>query len=243
MTTENANDFISQHPPLRAEVERTLRLRAWKDETFRQELIANPKGVIQRLFPEYFPDGKAPEQMTYEVIEEDQYTHHIILPVLPDELLAPELPKSEFVSQLPPLREEVDSALRLQAWKDETFRQELIADPKGVAERLFPECFPNGKVPEQVTYKVIEEDQYTKYIILPALPDEFLAPEVPEEIQLELIANMGCKDLTLSDNCFTHRAQCNREDNLNESDSSPSRKKSFRKPRDFIRDRAKEGKS
>ena len=65
---------------------------------------------------------------------------------------------------------------------------------------MFPECFPDGEVPEQVTYKVIEEDQYTHHIILPALPDEFLASKVPEE-QLELIANMGCGDLTYSDKC------------------------------------------
>jgi hypothetical protein len=178
MTTDNS---LNEFPPLREEVERTLRLWAWKDENLREALIANPQGVIQRLFPEYFPDGKAPEQITYEVIEEDQYTHHIVLPALPDEFLAPELPKSEFVSQLPPLREEAERTLRLRAWKDETFRQELIANPQGVIQRLFPECFPDGKVPQHITYKVIEEDQYTHHIILPALPDEFLYPEVPED--------------------------------------------------------------
>jgi hypothetical protein len=82
---------LNEFPPLREEVERTLRLRAWKDETFRQELIADPKGVIQRPFPQCFPDGKVPEQLTYKVIQEDQYTHHIILPALPDELLASEV--------------------------------------------------------------------------------------------------------------------------------------------------------
>jgi len=58
MTTDNPSDSMSHFPPLREEVERTLRLRAWKDETFRQELIADPKGVIERLFPQCFPDGK-----------------------------------------------------------------------------------------------------------------------------------------------------------------------------------------
>jgi hypothetical protein len=95
MTTDNS---LNEFPPLSEEVERMLRLQAWKDETFRQELIANPKGVTERLFPECFPDGKVPEQITYKVIEEDQYSPHIILPALHDEFLAPEIPKSAFIS-------------------------------------------------------------------------------------------------------------------------------------------------
>jgi hypothetical protein len=104
---------------------------------------------------------------------------------------------SDSISHLPPLREEVERELRLRAWKDEEFRQELIADPKGVIERLFPQCFPDGKVPKQVTYKVIEEDQYTHHIVLPMLPDE-VTNELSEETQLELMANMGCSDLTFT---------------------------------------------
>ena len=99
-----------------------------------------------------------------------------------------------------PLRAEVERELRLRAWKDEQFRQELIANPKGVIERLFPQCFPDGKVPDNVTYKVIVEDAYTHHIILPTLPDE-LANEISEERQEELIANMGCADLTYTKTC------------------------------------------
>jgi hypothetical protein len=83
---KDVHDVTNQQPPSREEVERELRLRAWKDEAFRQELIANPKGVIERLFPQCFPGGKAPDKVTYKVIEEDAYTHHILLPALPEEL-------------------------------------------------------------------------------------------------------------------------------------------------------------
>jgi hypothetical protein len=108
-------------------------------------------------------------------------------------------------SQMPPLRAEVEKTLRLQAWKDEAFRQELIANPKGVIERLFPQCFPNGKAPNHVTYKVIEEDPHTHYIVLPTLPDE-VTNELSEETQLELMANMGCSDITYSLTCACTRA-------------------------------------
>ena len=127
---------------MREEVERTLRLRAWKDETFRQELIADPKGVIQRLFPEYLPNGKAPEQVTYKVIEEDQYTHHIILPALPDELMAPEVPKSTFISQLPPLRAEVEENAASTGRQRRGVSSRADRQPKGchptVVSRMFP---------------------------------------------------------------------------------------------------------
>ncbi len=95
------------------------------------------------------------------------------------------------LNKFPSLSEEVERALRLRAWKDENFREALIADPKGVIQRLFPQCFPNGEVFEQLTIKVIEEDPYTCHIVVPSLPDEFPTPEIPEEEQLELFANMG----------------------------------------------------
>ncbi len=98
MTIDKTCHPLSTFPFLSEQGEKPLRLRAWKDETFRQELIANPKGVTQWLFPECFPNGKVPEQMTSKVIDEDQYTPRIILPALPDELLAPEVPKSAFIS-------------------------------------------------------------------------------------------------------------------------------------------------
>ena len=85
----------------------------------------------------------------------------------------------------------MERTLRLRAWKDEIFREALIADPKGVIQQLFPQCFPNGKLAEDLTIKVIEEDLDTCYIVVPFLPDEFPTREIPEEEQLELLACMG----------------------------------------------------
>jgi hypothetical protein len=98
------------------------------------------------------------------------------------------------VNTLPFLSEEMERTLRLRAWKDEIFREALIADPKGVIQRLFPQCFPNGKLAEDLTIKVIEEDLDTCYIVVPFLPDEFPTLEIPEEEHLELLVNMGAAD-------------------------------------------------
>jgi len=95
------------------------------------------------------------------------------------------------LNTLPFLSEEVERTLRLRAWKDEIFREALIADPKGVIQRLFPQCFPNGKLAEELTIKMIEEDPDICHIVLPSLSDEFPIAAIPEEEQLELLANMG----------------------------------------------------
>jgi hypothetical protein len=101
---------------------------------------------------------------------------------------------SHSLNTLPLLSEEMERTLRLRAWRDELFREALIANPKGVVQRLFPQCFPNGKIPEQLTINVIKEDPGTCHIVLPPLPDEFPTLEIPEEEQLEFVANMGAAD-------------------------------------------------
>ncbi len=96
----------------------------------------------------------------------------------------------------PFLNEEMKRTLRLRALKDEIFREALIADPKGVIQQLFSQSFPNGKLAEELTIKVIEEDSGTCHIVLPFLPDEvptleIPTLEIPEEERLEFVANMG----------------------------------------------------
>jgi hypothetical protein len=84
MTTDNTSDPLNPLPLLSQEMERTLRRLVWKDENFREALLADPKGIIQQVFPHCFPDGNIPDNLTIKVIEEDPSTHHIVLPALPD---------------------------------------------------------------------------------------------------------------------------------------------------------------
>jgi|SwirhirootsSR2_FD_contig_21_2388026_length_571_multi_7_in_0_out_0_1 hypothetical protein len=58
-----------------------------------------------------------------------------------------------------------------RSWKDEAFRQELMADPVAVLQREYSEAFPDGKVPEDLTIKVIAEDKDIMCIVLPQKPD------------------------------------------------------------------------
>ena len=112
------------------------------------------------------------------------------------------------LTTFPFLTEEMERTLRLLAWKDEIFREALIANPKGVIQHLFPQCFPNGQLPDQLTIKVIEEDPDICHIVLPFLPEELEAPEIPEEEQLKLLANMGSdRGLERKDSSERHESQ------------------------------------
>jgi hypothetical protein len=92
---------------------------------------------------------------------------------------------------LPLLSEDMKRMLRLWAWRDENFCEALIADPKGVIQQIFPHCFPDGKIADNLTIKVIEEDLFTRHIVLPALADKVPTLEIPEEEQVELLVNLG----------------------------------------------------
>ncbi len=57
------------------EMEMRLILRAWKDEKFKKELIANPKEVIQRELNIHIPDD-----MEIQVVEETLNKLYFVLP-------------------------------------------------------------------------------------------------------------------------------------------------------------------
>jgi hypothetical protein len=77
-------DFTGQDVKLaafsREELEQHLRARAWKDDTFRQELLANPKVVLQRDFAALFPEGKIPSELSIKVVEEEEQSICFVLP-------------------------------------------------------------------------------------------------------------------------------------------------------------------
>lgn len=79
---ENSNIITSDKKRLvlRAEVEKELRSRAYKDEAFRLELLANPRAVLERDYPHWFPGGKIPEGLSIKVNEEEEQTWNLFLP-------------------------------------------------------------------------------------------------------------------------------------------------------------------
>ena len=62
-------------------------------------------------------------------------------------------------------RQALEAQLIDRAMKDETFRQELVRDPKGVFEREL-----GIHVPADITIEVLEERPTTVYLVLPPSP-------------------------------------------------------------------------
>ncbi|MEM7594390.1 MAG: NHLP leader peptide family RiPP precursor [Cyanobacteria bacterium P01_A01_bin.83] len=79
-----------QQPQSRRDIEARIIAQAWKDESFKQELLANPKAVIEQEFGVQFP-----EAVNVQVQEENPTSLYFVLPMSPQtegqELSAEEL--------------------------------------------------------------------------------------------------------------------------------------------------------
>jgi hypothetical protein len=77
---DNIAQDVQQAALSRETLEQHLRARAWKDDSFRQELLANPKAVLQRDFAAWFPEGKIPSELSIKIVEEEEQSICFVLP-------------------------------------------------------------------------------------------------------------------------------------------------------------------
>ena len=78
-----------QQPQTRKDIEARIIAKAWKDESYRQELLANPKAIFEQEFGIEFPT-----EINVEVLEETPTSLNFVLPMRP-ELLRQELNEEE----------------------------------------------------------------------------------------------------------------------------------------------------
>ena len=81
-------------------------------------------------------------------------------------------------------RQQLEAQLIDRTMKDETFRQELLRDPKGVFAREL-----GMNMPEHITVQVLEESPSTVYLVLPAPVSGVGA--VMSDAELENVAGGG----------------------------------------------------
>ncbi|MEH1770608.1 NHLP leader peptide family RiPP precursor [Nostoc sp.] len=62
----------------RQDIEARIIAKAWKDEAYKQELLTNPKAVIEREFGVEFP-----ADVNVQILEENPTSLHFVLPVSP----------------------------------------------------------------------------------------------------------------------------------------------------------------
>ena len=83
-------------------------------------------------------------------------------------------------------REEFEAKIIMKAWEDESFRQELLANPKEILSR------ESGKpVPEDFTVEIIEENPGTIQLVLPQNPAPTEAEGELSDEALEAVAGGG----------------------------------------------------
>ena len=68
----------------RNEFEALFIARAWKDKNFKQELIRNPKQVIERELTSQQPGAKLPADLEVTVLEETTNKMYLVLPPGPE---------------------------------------------------------------------------------------------------------------------------------------------------------------
>lgn len=80
-------------------------------------------------------------------------------------------------------RQENEAMFIAKAWEDESFKQELISDPKAIFAKAL-----GSPLPEDVKIQVLEETQNTYYLVIPK------APEVSDELSDEALESVagGC---------------------------------------------------
>ena len=66
-------------PQTRRDIEAQIIAKAWKDDAYKQELLSNSKGVIEREF-----NVQLPEQINVQVMEENPTSLYFVVPVRPE---------------------------------------------------------------------------------------------------------------------------------------------------------------
>jgi hypothetical protein len=178
----------------RKDLEIHLITRALKDEGFKQEFLANPKGVVEKEL-----GTKLPEELEINVLEETENTLYMVLPCNPYEGMSEEELKvalgmtyedvAQWVleQQRNAFLDETSSiALIARIWRDEKFKQELLRDPKGLMEREISLTL----LTDGVEIKVLVENTHTIYTVLPDRAN--VGGILPVSIAALALINVGC---------------------------------------------------
>jgi hypothetical protein len=159
----------------RRDIERNLIKNALEDESFKNDLLNNPKPTIDAQF-----DLQLPDSFQVEVLEETDELVYLILPFNPYQ----DVPEPELMgalgmnlNDLAGLMLEQQNGtvagdwqktvnLIVRAWKDNDFKANLLAEPE---QTLAAEL--GMSLSEGVKIRVLEESPQKVYIVIPFLPD------------------------------------------------------------------------
>ena len=79
---------------------------------------------------------------------------------------------SDQKNQKLPSWQEFQNELVVKALKDESFRKQLLANPKAVVEKEMGKLEEGSKLPSALEVKVIEQPANALYLVLPTMSEE-----------------------------------------------------------------------
>ncbi|MDJ0799792.1 MAG: NHLP leader peptide family RiPP precursor [Calothrix sp. MO_167.B12] len=123
--------------------------RSWSDKEFQQSLLNNPKIVLEQEM-----GITTPERVEIKAVAETEFKRYIVLPINGNSDLTPQTEESEFLAHL-----------REKAATDDTFKSELINNPKAIIEKELGES-----IPDEVEVQILVEDENVRYFVLPVPP-------------------------------------------------------------------------
>jgi len=77
----------------RDDVQKKLVVKAWSDKAFKAELLADPKGAIQKEL-----GTELPADLNVKIMEEDANTLCLVIPMMPGEVEGKELSEEQLAS-------------------------------------------------------------------------------------------------------------------------------------------------
>ncbi|MBH8562238.1 NHLP leader peptide family RiPP precursor [Nostoc sp. CENA67] len=181
---------------------------ALKNEGFRQELITNPKAVVEKQI-----GTKLPEELEIKVLEETEDTLYMVLPCNPYEGISEEELKvflgmtyedvARWVLEQQRnalLSEENSVKLMVQAWRDQEFKNKLLLNPKIVIQQELA-----SEIPSSLSIQIQEETANSLYIIIPSILENFEVYNLGSEVSnlnMPIVIGSGgvCQ---ASGRCFT----------------------------------------
>ncbi len=81
-----------------------------------------------------------------------------------------------------PTWQEFQQGLIAKAMEDESFRKELLENPKSVMESEMAKLDTEAKLPDEVDIKVIEQPENAIYIVLPTQPNSELSDNELDQV-------------------------------------------------------------
>ncbi|RCJ40613.1 hypothetical protein A6770_37725 [Nostoc minutum NIES-26] len=202
----------------RKDLEIHLVTRALKDKGFRQELIANPKAVVEKEL-----ETKLPKEIEINVLEETQDILYMVLPCNPYEEISEEELKSSLEMTYEDIAQWVmeqqrnafideNNGVRViaKAWRDETFKQQLLQNPIMLFKQEFTQEIQDEL--QEVKIKMFVETANNIFILLPR---DLMPPEVSieaAEMNMLMIAAGSAGDTqgqnTPASKCTTNTVCC-----------------------------------